>query len=58
MTALFGGKDDGQDDVAAMNAEIERVDSLSLQQLAAEVMIKGSVRTGLAGRVSRPRWRI
>jgi hypothetical protein len=41
MSPLFGDKEDGQDGIAAMNAEIERVSSLPLQRLAAEVMIKG-----------------
>jgi hypothetical protein len=41
MPAWGGSKDDDQDGIAAMNAEIERVASLPLPQLAAEVMIRG-----------------
>jgi len=41
MSPLFGGKDDGHDDVAAMDWELERLGALALPQLAAEVMIKG-----------------
>lgn len=41
MSPRSGGKDDGRDDVAAMTAEIERVSSLPLPQLAAEMMARG-----------------
>jgi hypothetical protein len=41
MPAWGGSKDDDQDGIAAMNAEIERVGSLPLPQLAAEVMARG-----------------
>lgn len=43
MSPLFGHDDDSQGDadVAAMNAEIDRVGSLSLPQLAAEIMTRG-----------------
>lgn len=38
---MFGTKDDADDDVATLTAEIERVDGLSLTQLGVEVMRKG-----------------
>jgi hypothetical protein len=41
MPPLFGGKDEGQDDVAVMTADIDRLDALPLRELAAEVMTKG-----------------
>lgn len=41
MSPLFGHNEDAEDDVAAISTEIERIGSLSLPQLAAEVMIKG-----------------
>ena len=43
MSPLFGHHDDDEPDadVAAMDAEIERVRSLTLPQLAAEIMTKG-----------------
>lgn len=42
MSPLFGaGKDDGADNAAAAAAEIERLSSLPLAQLGAEVMMKG-----------------
>ena len=41
MSPGFGAKAAGQDDVAAMQAEIARMGSLPLHRLAAEVMIKG-----------------
>ncbi len=41
MSPLFGGKDEGQDDVATMQAEIDRLDALSIDRLAEEVMGKG-----------------
>ncbi len=42
MSPLFGHKDDDdQDDVATMQAEIDRVDALPMPQLAAELMMKG-----------------
>jgi hypothetical protein len=34
MSPLFGGREDDNDDIVAMNAEIERVGSLPLPQLA------------------------
>lgn len=41
MSPLFGGKDDDQDDEAAMEADLQRLGSLSLPQLAAAVMVAG-----------------
>ncbi len=41
MSPRFAARDDGQDEVALMEAEIERVSSLSLPHLASEVMIRG-----------------
>lgn len=45
MSPLFGHRDDDSDqaadNVAALQAEIDRLDSLSLPALAAEVMAKG-----------------
>lgn len=49
MSPLFGHKDDGQDDVAAINAETERVAALSLPQLGAEVMARGFAADGPGG---------
>ncbi len=40
MSPMFGAGDDGQDNIAAMKAGIERVSSLPLPRLAADVMIK------------------
>ncbi len=43
MAPLFGGggDDDGQQAIAAIQAEVGRLDALPLEQLAAEVMITG-----------------
>ncbi len=49
MAPLFGHKDDAADDVAAMNAEIERVAALTLPQLGAEVMDRGFGADGPGG---------
>jgi len=40
MSPLFGGKDDGPDDAAALQDEIQRIAELPLAQLAVEVMVK------------------
>jgi hypothetical protein len=49
MSPFGGSKNDDQDGVAAMTAEIERVSSLPLRQLAAEVMIRGFGSDGPGG---------
>ncbi|HEY1523405.1 MAG TPA: hypothetical protein VGF70_10375 [Solirubrobacteraceae bacterium] len=45
MSPLFGHKDDQDDqtadNVAALNAEVDRLEALSLSALAAEVMARG-----------------
>ncbi len=44
MSPLFGHHDDDNEqaqNVAALQAEVQRLDSLSLEQLASEVMRKG-----------------
>jgi hypothetical protein len=46
---LFSHKDEGQDDVAAMDAEIERAGALTLPQLGAEVMSRGFGADGPGG---------
>jgi hypothetical protein len=41
MSPLFGHKDDGESGMTALQAEVDRLGSLSLPELAAEVMSKG-----------------
>lgn len=41
MSPLFGNKGNDQDNSAAQEAEIDRLDSLPIPQLASEVMTKG-----------------
>jgi hypothetical protein len=41
MSPLFGSKNEDQADSAAVQAEVDRLSSLPLPQLAAEVMTKG-----------------
>jgi hypothetical protein len=41
MSPLFGGKESNPDDIAAVTAEIDRISSMPLSRLAAEVMARG-----------------
>ena len=41
MSPMFGHKDDGQAGTSTLQAEVDRLGSLSLPELAAEVMSKG-----------------
>ena len=41
MSPLFGGKESSPADIAAVTAEIDRLSSMPLPRLAAEVMVRG-----------------